>query len=269
MARISIISAQQASAIASPPGSGDGQTLAYLDGATDAIHLHVHEMESDTIIRLGPFSSHSAIFVWTGDIVADDRDLPAGSSLLLQAGAALDLTSRTGPVRLLCFAAHGVQSAGEAAPARIHLLPASQVPHYSDGPQGGGVRGALHADASFSPCPVWLHENHLSPPAADAPPTDADAGIHSHAEDEVIFVTSGEMRLGNRLYGPGTSLAIAADTMYGFGVGPAGLSFVNFRGGLPDAIRFKNGMTVDEVGYWRSRCASPTYVSLDPAANPS
>ncbi|MCW1431636.1 hypothetical protein [Novosphingobium sp. JCM 18896] len=75
----------------------------------------------------------------------------------------------------------------------------------------------------------------------------------------MIFVAAGEIRLGQRLFGPGTAIAIAADTMYSFLPGPNGLRFLNFRAEQPSAIRFKNGNVIDEVGYWRDRVARPEY----------
>ena len=41
-----------------------------------------------------------------------------------------------------------------------------------------------------------------------------------------MFVTAGAIRLGNRLYGPGTALAIAAGTVYGFEAAATGLPAV-------------------------------------------
>ena len=86
-------------------------------------------------------------------------------------------------------------------------------------------------------------------------------GVHSHTEDEIIFVTDGEIRLGTRIYGPGTALAIAANTFYGFTAGPAGLRFVNFRARAPGDIRFANGGSMSETAYWRERLSRPEYVN--------
>ena len=85
-------------------------------------------------------------------------------------------------------------------------------------------------------------------------------GVHSHSEDEIIFVTDGQIRLGTKLYGPGTALAIAADTLYSFTAGPEGLSFINFRSGTPGDIQFANGSSISETGYWRERLPRPEYV---------
>ena len=127
-------------------------------------------------------------------------------------------------------------------------------------PGAGGTSGGLHADARCPTCEVWLHENTMPGMPDEAARELGDRGVHSHSEDEIIFVTRGSMRLGNRLYGPGTALAIAADTMYSFTPGPDGLSFINFRAGFPRAFRMKNGQTFDEAGYWRERVTAPQYL---------
>ncbi|ALJ16380.1 cupin domain-containing protein [Sphingopyxis macrogoltabida] len=57
----------------------------------------------------------------------------------------------------------------------------------------------------------------------------AVAAVHSHEEDEIIYILAGEMIVGNRTLKRGTSLFIAANTLYGFQSGPEGLQFLNFR----------------------------------------
>jgi len=55
------------------------------------------------------------------------------------------------------------------------------------------------------------------------------AAPHAHDADEVFYVLQGELRLGRRGYGPGSSIKIPANTLYSFRAGPDGLRFVNFR----------------------------------------
>jgi hypothetical protein len=57
----------------------------------------------------------------------------------------------------------------------------------------------------------------------------AEVQVHAHDEDEIIFIVGGEMHLGTRVLGPGTSVAISGKTFYGFKAGPKGLQFLNFR----------------------------------------
>ena len=53
--------------------------------------------------------------------------------------------------------------------------------------------------------------------------------LHSHDEDEIIYVLSGEMRIGNRKLSPGSTLTVPGGVFYGFHAGPEGLVIPNFR----------------------------------------
>lgn len=53
--------------------------------------------------------------------------------------------------------------------------------------------------------------------------------LHAHDQDEIIYVLRGAMRLGNRTLGPGSSVYIAKDTLYGFAAGEEGLKILVFR----------------------------------------
>ncbi|MGE3328758.1 MAG: cupin domain-containing protein [Acidimicrobiia bacterium] len=52
---------------------------------------------------------------------------------------------------------------------------------------------------------------------------------HSHELDEIIFVVAGELALGARRLGPGSSVFIAGGTLYSVRSGLDGLQFLNFR----------------------------------------
>lgn len=267
MAKVTVVPLDRAAANAMRQGlAGEGRTWALLQGARDPIHAHLHELASGEVLRVGPMPADSVVYLWEGEVAAGGAKLPCGSSVMVERGAVAELVGHADRSRLVLFSASQEANGNTGGSAAVRLMPADRVPRYSEGPEGAAVQGGLHSDAADADCPVWLHENHLPAPAAEASPGDAERGIHSHAEDEVIFVTAGDMRLGARLYGPGTAVAIAAHTMYGFTVGPAGLSFVNFRAGLPDVIRFKNGMVIDEVGYWRDRVGRPSPITLASAA---
>lgn len=56
-----------------------------------------------------------------------------------------------------------------------------------------------------------------------------EIAVHAHEVDEIMYVLSGELRLGARRLGPGCSVLISALTLYGIKAGPAGLTFLNFR----------------------------------------
>jgi quercetin dioxygenase-like cupin family protein len=58
---------------------------------------------------------------------------------------------------------------------------------------------------------------------------DTVVNSHAHLRDEIIFVVEGELILGSRVLKPGSSVYVAANTLYSFRAGPEGVHFVNFR----------------------------------------
>ncbi len=84
---------------------------------------------------------------------------------------------------------------------------------------------ALHAKMRFyemgTPESPQLFESQM-PPHTLAP-------IHSHTEDEIIYILDGEMVMGTQTLGKGASVFVAANAKYSFKSGPNGLKFLNFR----------------------------------------
>ena len=230
---------------------------AYFDGAGDPIHLHLHCLKPGESLVLNPGANDCAAYIWQGSVEAGGVELATGSSAIVGRGTSLALTG-TGSqgAQVLCFAG----SAEQDGLGTVRLLPTERVPRMAAQPGASGVSGGLHANSDWPGSTVWLHENHF-PGGMELTPEQAARGIHSHSEDEIIFVTAGAMRLGGRLVGPGTALAIAADTLYSFTAGPDGLSFVNFRAAMPGDIRFAHGASISETGYWRERVSRPAYLS--------
>jgi quercetin dioxygenase-like cupin family protein len=52
---------------------------------------------------------------------------------------------------------------------------------------------------------------------------------HAHADDEIVYVVDGELHVGRRVCGAGSSFFIPGNTLYGFRAGPAGCRYLNFR----------------------------------------
>ena len=232
----------------------------YFGGDGHPIHLTLHRLAAGQRLTLKAGAVATLAYVWTGEVGAGGHDLATGSALIAERGTRADLTGRAPQSDVLVFAA--AHPALQPLPGgHVHLLPRDLAPGV-EGLGASEVGGTLFADGQCPTCEVWLHENRF--PANSGPPAEPRAGIHSHEENEIIFVTGGEMRLGNRLVGPGTAIAIAAGTFYGFTPGPAGLTFVNFRAGRPGLIHFADGRTTDEVSVW-SRVDRPL-VYLAPTA---
>ena len=60
-------------------------------------------------------------------------------------------------------------------------------------------------------------------------PPNLVAPIHSHEEDEIIYILEGEMLFGRESYTRGSAIFVAANARYGFRAGPEGVRFLNFR----------------------------------------
>jgi hypothetical protein len=259
MPRVKVIGESGVRAVPPPPGcASQGRVSAYLHGDAP-LHLHRHELAQGHALMIGPGPVDALAYVWRGAVRAGGGSLPAGSSAIVEHGALIDLVAEADDTAVLVFAA--AKPEGQRAGGHVHLLPASQVPRNPD-LGSPGVGGAMHADAGCETCALWLHENHFAGSPGLSPEI-AARGIHSHSEHEIIFVTEGEIRLGQKLFCAGTAVAIAADTLYSLSPGPDGLSFINFRAGRPGAIQFANGSAMDEPAYWRERLARPEY--LEPA----
>lgn len=259
MARISIGTSDKAAPASPPDGiAGASDCRAYFDRESDPLHLYQHRLEPGATLQIGAMACDCVGYIWEGSVKAGDAELPHGSSLVVEHGAEMALTAGDEGAGILTFLEREPQ--GQRAGGHVHLLPDSNVPRYAPEPGVGGVSGGLHANGLCPTCEVWLHENTMPGMSDEAASQMGDRGIHSHSEDEIIFVTGGTMRLGTKLHGPGTAIAIAADTMYSFTPGPDGLSFINFRAGHPEAFRMKDGTPFDEAGYWKDRVSTPEYL---------
>ena len=260
MPRISITTLEEARACERPPGfTGNVATQALFRHDDDPIFVHLHTFGPGSNLRIGPIDSDCIAYVWKGAVDAGGRLLRASSSLVVEHGATAEIHGRDAHSLLLTFAAARAP-ATQRDGGHVHLLPTERVPRTDALAGSRGVGGGMHANAECPSCEIWLHENSFAAPDVEPSLANIEKGVHSHSEDEVIFVTDGQMRVGNRLYGPGTALAIAAETFYSFAVGPDGLKFINFRPARPSEIKVKNGPSIDEVAYWHDRIAVPEYL---------
>ncbi len=258
--RVCIIPPERATEAALPAGfAGNGPVLRYLGEERDPIHLHLHRLAQGETLRIGPLASDCVGYVWQGAVAAGGVDLPAGSSLIVEHGETVEVAGREEEAAVLTFAGSRPPEQPRAG-GHVHLLPAGQVPRAAELAGATGVGGGMHADGQCPTCEVWLHENHFAPGLAFSAEA-AARGIHSHSEDEVIFVTGGAIRLGQKLFPAGTAVAIAGDTLYHIAPGPEGMSFINFRAGTPSDIRFASGMRISETDYWQQRLPRPEYLS--------
>ena len=261
MTKVSIRTYEQARPAALPDGfTGAATYREYFGARENALQLHAFELPRAGLLGFERGKVDRVAYIWRGTVNVGGHRLGEGSSFIVEHGRELEALGLGDRSIALVFAAN--QRTGRSlAGGHVHLLPTESVPRSGDLGGASGVGGGMHADSACPTCEVWLHENSFSG-SQDGARTDAEAGIHSHTEDEIIFVTDGDIRLGSLLYGSGTALAIAANTLYGFSAGPNGLKFVNFRASAPGAIAFRNRASMDERAYWSSRLPRPVYINL-------
>ena len=231
---------------------GSVETRALFERDHHSIHLHLHRLGRAASLSVEGTPTDRLIYVWKGAIEAGGRNLSARSTAIVEYGSVLRLTALEADTSLLVF--HRRQRDNDHhAGGHVHLLPSARVPRIDN---AGGTRTgmALHADAQCATCQVWLHEN-------DFGEAGGEVAVHSHSEDEVIFVRAGSMRLGSRLHGPGTAIAIAANTKYGFTAGPEGLSILNFRSAAPTYTSADGSVVLDEAELWHNTVGQLNYLA--------
>lgn len=63
-----------------------------------------------------------------------------------------------------------------------------------------------------------------------------EVALHCHDEDEIMYILTGSMILGNREVGPGTCVYVGGGVFYGFKAGAEGVHFLNFRSHIDNSF---------------------------------
>jgi len=262
-ARILVVPPEKTTVGALPADwSGVAEVRTYVAGERFPLRCAQVRLGASQQITVGPVDVESIGYVWHGTATAGGHRLAQGSSFVVEQGEQLLISGESEHCDILLFAASEAPASAREG-GHVHILPDELVPR-DHALTESGLSGGMHADSQCPTCSVWLHENGFPGAPEPATPEEQSVGVHSHSEDEIIFVVSGEIRLGRKLYPAGTAIAIAADTLYSFTAGPDGMRFINFRAGQPSDIQFANGNSMNEVEYWREKLPRPEY--LEPVA---
>jgi quercetin dioxygenase-like cupin family protein len=162
-------------------------------------------------IAWGSDHGDEAVYVVSGGVEVDGRACPAGGSVVVEAGVAAELVAPSG-AELVHVGRHGGPTDGGET---VHVVGPGGT--YSRVGEGKDTR--YFADSECPTCDVTLFTTgramrHESP-------------AHSHSADELLHVLDGEIVVGRRHLGPGTTIAIHADRRYAFH--SAGFTFLNYR----------------------------------------
>jgi hypothetical protein len=251
MAKVRVVPFERSLPLTS--GAQSVESRAYLAGSRDPLHLIRHALAPNATFPVHAELTDVLVYVHEGELAVGDVVLIEGASMVVELGARSDLVAGACGSVVLTFA-RSDRAADARAGGHVHLLPRHLVPCTVDLGTQNEMGGGLHADASCPTCTVWLHENDFHRKTGTIVPP------HSHSENEIIFVTAGGIKLGNRIYGRGTALAIAADTIYGFEAAPGGLSFINFRVASPTVTTSRGVM--DEAQSWVSKLGRPPWITM-------
>jgi len=246
MAKIAVRTTDEAPSTQTADGV---ETRALFERERDPIHVHVHRLAGAAAITLDAAPTDRVLYVWHGAVAAGGATLDTGSAMIVERGAELELAASAAGAELVSFACTGAACAGGG---HLHLLPSDRVPRTTT-TAGLNIGSALFADSRCPTCRVWLHETELR--EAGAP-----IEIHSHSEDEVIFVTAGSIKLGHSLRGPGTALFVAANTNYGFSSGADGLTFINFRPSSPTYSSADGSLVLNEADFFIEHVGKPQFL---------
>lgn len=254
MAKVSLRSLEKAPRTDPPAGSsGTIDTRALFDRVADPIHAYAHALAPGAALRITGSPSDKVVYVWKGSVEGRGATLEAGSNIVAEFGSALTVTAGAGGATLIEFGT-ATRPAAAGQGGHLHLLPADRVPRIEK-TANLEIGSAIFADSRCPTCTVWLHETEMRN-------VDDPVDVHSHSEDELIFVTGGSIRLGNAIHGPGAALFVAADTNYGFSTGPEGLSFINFRPSSPTYSSADGKLVLDEADFFVANVGKPQYLEL-------
>lgn len=231
MSAISLVDHRQLVALESHPSGTcviDRPVQATPSMADDRLWLMRLVAEDGTRITWEVAHDDEVILVVSGVIIlADGVPCGQGDAVVIEAGASTSLRA-CGQTELLHYGSRGERRCGPLGPPRTDGHGAYVIA-CGDRQRIGSVRdGALAtitywADSTRATTRLALFEIACS--------SGFKGRSHSHSQDELIFVTAGELRVGALRVEAGMSICVPADLRYRF-IAPGAHRFLNFR---PDA----------------------------------
>ncbi len=187
----------------------------------ESIHLRVYDLAPGARIGIRRPPTGHALYLWEGSATTNGEALAVGSAVIVEHGGEATIVATSPGAKIAHFQRNpAFPETLTKAGGHVHVVPPEGIVKCPV--SQSDAEYVIWADSSCPTCDLWLHQTHMPRPTTQG-------GHHFHTEDEVVFLVGGGMRLGNRTLQPGTALAIAANTIYGFGVPEGGTRFINFR----------------------------------------
>jgi hypothetical protein len=218
-----------AAALAYPPPAWDVREpldARLLSPSGISLWLYRITLGAGSQLRWGSRHGDEAVYVLAGRLLVGDAEVVAGGAAIVESGVSIEVLA-TSDCQLLHFGADSTDAPPDGpygAPTAdghvVHAVGPAGV--YAAAGDGRDTR--FFADSSCPTCRLTLMRTGRDGPYVSAP--------HSHSQDELIHVLSGQITLGRTTMGPGDTLYVQAHRRYTFTGGPDGFSFLNYR---PDA----------------------------------
>jgi len=218
-------------------------TSRHVIASDEALELWVHDLRAGAELRWQPRLHDHLVYVWKGALTVDGTPVCAGQVVVVERLASCSFKAAAPGVTLAHFHQSLTQAPiSEKAGDQVHIVAAEgQFSRWDD------ARAARHTVWVDAHCPnneLWLHKSAFQKRRPQSEP-------HLHNENEIIFVIEGGTIVGKN-HGPGTAIAVAAGTVYTFGVADGGTTFINFRATNPLVKMVDRGKP---VGDWMSERA--------------
>lgn len=200
-----------------------------------SIWMLTAELDAGSSLVWEPSHGDEALFVECGELAVDGRSCPEGGAVVVEANALPTLTAPV-PTRVVHMGprdaappSDGLHGPANPGGGNVHVL----GPRGTFESMGEGSETHFFADATCPSCRLWLLRTARS--------FAYESRVHSHSQDELIYMLSGEIHVGSLRLGPGSTIFIAADQPYHFRAAEEGFVFLNYR-------RDASHMTVRSTG---------------------
>lgn len=180
------------------------------------------------------------VYVLKGSLHVAGRPCPSGGAAIVEANVETEAIAPSGATVVYVSSTDpeppsaGLYGPPDMSERTVHVV----------GPRGWfrsgareGVDAIWFADSTCPTCRISLFRVGHGP---------ATGGhLHSHSQDEIIYVLRGGVRMGARDYGPGTALSIPGGVPYRVSY-PSGADFLNYRRDVSEQRTGRDGAPVIE-----------------------
>lgn len=228
MAKLAIIDEREVPVAPGVSGPADARGVAWskcLSPAGYLLRLTVVELRTGGSLRWAPGVDHGdeGVYVLDGSLEVAGRPCPTGGAVIVEAQVATEVIAPGGATVVYVGSndpvppASGIYGPADTSGRTVHVV----------GPKGWfrsgareGVDATWFADSTCPTCRISLFRVDHGPGAGGR--------LHSHSQDEIIYVLRGAVRFGPREYGPGTAFNIPGGVAYRVSY-PSGADFLNYR----------------------------------------